>query len=117
MTVLKAPLHDRLLTEVAPVRGSSGDTPRNMKGESPRLSAYLRFPDLVEANIVRNWTQLQRLIEFEGFPQGIRLSANARAWAIGEVQAWLASRPPASPSGVGSPPPCLASEKKVQHDR
>ena len=62
---------------------------------------YARFRDLVEANIVRNWPQLQRLIEIEGFPQGIRLSRNARAWEIGEVRDWLAGRPQAGQGEAG----------------
>mgnify|MGYP000943602430 CR=1 FL=1 len=72
------------------------------------LPVYVRFPDLASANIVRNWPQLLRLIEAEGFPRGIRLSANARAWEIAEVQAWLASRPPAGLNKIG---PCSQRER------
>ena len=51
-----------------------------------------RFADLVKANIVRNWPQLRRLQEGQGFPRGFLLSAHARAWDADEVEAWVASR-------------------------
>jgi predicted DNA-binding transcriptional regulator AlpA len=56
----------------------------------PRL---LRFKDLKERRIAPNWTSLLRWIEHEGFPPGIRLAPNTRAWTEDEVAAWLASRP------------------------
>jgi Prophage CP4-57 regulatory protein (AlpA) len=60
---------------------------------------YLRFPDLEDRDIVRNWTTLGRLIKEQGFPPGIRIGAQARAWREDEVEAWLESRRIAPPSG------------------
>jgi predicted DNA-binding transcriptional regulator AlpA len=57
------------------------------------MTRFLRFSDLVDRGIVRNWPTLQRLIKTLGFPPGVLLSANARGWDEGEVEAWLASRP------------------------
>jgi hypothetical protein len=57
------------------------------------LPTYLRFADLCERGIVRNLTTLARLIDREGFPTGIRLGQNTRAWSEAEVQDWLATRP------------------------
>jgi hypothetical protein len=33
-----------------------------------RLTTFVRFRDLVDANIVRNWPTLLRLIDEDGFP-------------------------------------------------
>jgi hypothetical protein len=60
-----------------------------------RLSTFVRFRDLVDANIVRNWPTLLRLIAEDGFPSGIMLGRNTRAWPLDEVEAWLAERPTA----------------------
>jgi predicted DNA-binding transcriptional regulator AlpA len=54
---------------------------------------YLRFPDLVARGIVNSRMTLKRLIDAQGFPVGILLTPNARAWAEAEVNEWLASRP------------------------
>ncbi len=59
----------------------------------PDLPYYVRFTDLVRANIVRNWPTLLRMIDEEGFPAGALLSRNVRAWRLDAVVAWLASRP------------------------
>jgi hypothetical protein len=59
---------------------------------------YLRFPVLKDRDIVRNWTTLGRLINEQGFPPGIRIGAQARAWREDEVEAWLESRRIAPPS-------------------
>jgi hypothetical protein len=64
------------------------------------MDVYLRFKDLKNRNIVRNWTTLNRLIKEQGFPPGHRIGAAARAWKESEVKAWLKSRrikPPTSP--------------------
>jgi hypothetical protein len=57
------------------------------------IPKLLRFKDLKERGLVPNWTTLLRWIELEGFPAGIRLAPNTRAWTEDEVAAWLASRP------------------------
>jgi hypothetical protein len=67
----------------------AGDDPRR------RLTPWVRYTDLVEANIVGSWTQLLRLIDYEGFPVGAMLSPNIRAWRLDHIEEWLASRPTA----------------------
>ena len=59
---------------------------------------YLRFKDLQQRNIVRNWTTLMRLMREQGFPAGTRVGAQARAWDEAEVEAWLESRRIAAPA-------------------
>jgi predicted DNA-binding transcriptional regulator AlpA len=58
---------------------------------------FLRFKDLKQRNIVRNWTTLTRLMREQDFPAGARVGAQARAWDEAEVEAWLESRRIASP--------------------
>ena len=53
---------------------------------------FLRFNDLKQRNIVRNWPTLVRLMNQQGFPTGIRIGAQARAWEEAEVEAWLETR-------------------------
>jgi predicted DNA-binding transcriptional regulator AlpA len=53
---------------------------------------FLRFSDLVERRIVSNRVTLGRWIKDQGFPPGILLGPNTRAWEEGAVNAWLASR-------------------------
>ncbi len=60
-----------------------------------RLPVHVRFHDLVAAGIVRNWPTLLRLIDQENFPPGVMIGRNTRAWALADVEAWLASRPTA----------------------
>jgi hypothetical protein len=59
---------------------------------SKRPVKLLRFADLKDRGIVRNWAQLRRLQDVEGFPPGFMLSQNTRVWDEPEVEAWLASR-------------------------
>jgi hypothetical protein len=63
---------------------------------SPKLKTdggrLVRFSDLKERGIVCNWPTLRRLVEGAGFPPGIRLGAQARAWPEAEIDAWLESR-------------------------
>jgi hypothetical protein len=73
--------------------GDRGDEPPD--GDAPLLPIYVRFADLIASRIVGSWTQLARLQDEEGFPLGILLGANTRAWKLDEVQAWLATRPTA----------------------
>ena len=56
------------------------------------MTTYLRFNDLRERRIVDNRTTLYRWIKERGFPPGILLGPNTRAWTEEEVEAWLAER-------------------------
>lgn len=53
---------------------------------------YLRYSDLVERGIVRNRPTLYRWIRHQGFPTGILLGPNTRAWPEDEVFAWINAR-------------------------
>ena len=53
---------------------------------------YLRYADLVEHQIVNNRTTLSRWIRDYGFPAGILLGPNSRAWPADQVETWLAAR-------------------------
>ena len=53
---------------------------------------YLRYADLVERQIVNNRTTLQRWTHNYGFPVGVLLGPNSRAWPENQVDAWLAAR-------------------------
>ena len=64
-------------------------------GDDAKLPVYCRFADLIEAGIATNWPQLLRMIDNQGFPEGIWLSANIRAWEVASVRRWLAQRPTA----------------------
>ena len=61
------------------------------------MQKFTRFRDLKARGIVGNWPTLLRLIDSEGFPPGVRLGANMRAWPEDEVAAWLESRRIPSP--------------------
>jgi predicted DNA-binding transcriptional regulator AlpA len=56
---------------------------------------FMRFRDLKEAGLVDNRPALKRMIVECGFPPGILLSTNTRAWRTDEIAAWLATRPTA----------------------
>ena len=56
-------------------------------------TTYLRFADLKARGIVGNWATLKRRIEQDGFPPGIKLGGNTRAWPEDEIEQWLANRP------------------------
>ena len=56
------------------------------------IPRYLRFADLQAARIVDSRPQLAKLIKNEGFPPGVKLAANTRAWTEREVEKWLATR-------------------------
>jgi len=51
------------------------------------VSKLLRYDDLVSRNIVKNRMTLKRWIEQEGFPPGILLGPNSRAWCESKVEA------------------------------
>jgi hypothetical protein len=58
-----------------------------------KLPTFVRYRDLQAAGIVGNWVQLRVLIDEHGFPPGVLLSPNVRAWDASEVKAWLDARP------------------------
>jgi predicted DNA-binding transcriptional regulator AlpA len=53
---------------------------------------FLRFADLKAAGIINSWPMLRRRIERDGFPPGLMLGANTRAWVEADVAAWIESR-------------------------
>jgi hypothetical protein len=57
------------------------------------LTLHVRFEDLRAAGIVKTWKRLEYLTKNEGFPLGVMLSRNTRAWPIDSIEAWLAARP------------------------
>jgi Prophage CP4-57 regulatory protein (AlpA) len=74
------------------------------------IPTLLRFKHLKAKNIVRNWPTLLRFIETEGFPPGIQLGPNSRAWREDEVEAWLVTRRIAPPEIV-KPSPSAPTEE------
>lgn len=52
----------------------------------------LRFNDLKARGIVGNWPTLLRWIDHQGFPAGVQLGPNSRAWTEESIEAWVASR-------------------------
>jgi hypothetical protein len=76
-------------------QGDRGDTDADEGGHAARLPVFVRYPDLRAAGIVTSWMQLRRFIDGEGFPPGVLLGKNTRAWPLHEVEVWLAGRPSA----------------------
>jgi hypothetical protein len=87
----------KLLTTTRPPATpcQNGDRGNADDDAADTLPVYCRFKDLREAKIASNWPQLLRMIDLEGFPKGVWLSSNIRAWEIGLVRRWLAERPTA----------------------
>ena len=52
----------------------------------------LRYSDLCDAGIVNNRATLYRWIKQIGFPAGILVGPNTRAWPADEVEDWLQRR-------------------------
>jgi hypothetical protein len=57
------------------------------------LPRFVRYADLARSGIVRNRTQLERLVRDEGMPPGRMLSSKTRVWTVSELEDWLATRP------------------------
>jgi predicted DNA-binding transcriptional regulator AlpA len=68
---------------------------RRSKLAQTGFPTFIRYDDLEAAGLVGSWTQLTRMIKDEGFPHGVLLSGNIRAWRVDEIEDWLASRPTA----------------------
>ena len=56
-------------------------------------SQLLRFSELKERGIARNWPTLLLLIERHNFPPGFYLGANSRVWRESDVAEWIANCP------------------------
>jgi hypothetical protein len=85
----------------APVKGvrakaasATSRPPPPKRGTAP-LPLYVRYRDLVERGVFRDWNSVLSAIELYGFPSGVHLTPHVRAWRLDEVEAWLASRPSA----------------------
>lgn len=55
------------------------------------MTKLLRYQDLVDRGIVRNRTTLMRWQKI-GFPEGILIGPNSRAWTQESIDKWLAER-------------------------
>ncbi len=60
----------------------------------------IRYNDLVAKGVVNSRMSLKRLIDTQGFPPGVLITPNARAWNEDDVDAWIASRPAARKSSA-----------------
>jgi predicted DNA-binding transcriptional regulator AlpA len=67
-------------------RGSDDDA-------ASHLPIFVRYKDLVAAGICDSYRQLYNMIDNDGFPVGVMLSPNVRAWRVQHVRAWLDARP------------------------
>ena len=77
-------LDQKIIAALASLAPAPGDEP---------LRVWVRYRHLEGAGIVRSWAALNDLIDYEGFPPGILMGRNTRAFDLRLVQAWLASRP------------------------
>jgi hypothetical protein len=77
------------------------------------LPQLARFADLKAAGIVNNHTQLGRMIKEQGFPEGVLLSPNVRAWDVRVIREWLATRPTATAPLKGAAKAKRAAKRKA----
>jgi predicted DNA-binding transcriptional regulator AlpA len=70
----------------------------------------LRFPDLIARGLFNSRMTLKRAIDTQGFPPGVLITPNARAWSEDEVNAWVASRPAARKAGRQKAAPSGAAQ-------
>jgi predicted DNA-binding transcriptional regulator AlpA len=66
---------------------------REQEAEASPLPRFVRYHHLQDAGITDSWKTLYRLIDEYGFPPGIFISPNVRAWNVDDVERWLAGRP------------------------
>jgi predicted DNA-binding transcriptional regulator AlpA len=64
------------------------------------VEELLRFRDLKRLGYASSWPQLRYMQKVYGFPPGLLLGANTRAWRVSEIAQWLASCPTESSSVV-----------------
>ena len=66
------------------------------RGMQCSMFKFLRYPDLVERGIVSNRATLSRWIKHHGFPPGLLIGPNSRAWLEAEIDEWVVERARAS---------------------
>jgi hypothetical protein len=76
------------------------------------MTTLLRFQDLVARGVVRNRVTLKRMIERNGFPRGVMISTNTRAWDLDER--WIASRSSTGPPARGA---AARRQQRTERDR
>jgi hypothetical protein len=83
---------------------------------APPLKRLLVFPELKPRGIYDGTRKnLRRLVKAGLFPAPVRVSPNRIAWRSEDIEAWIASLPPAEPKPCPSrrdqPDPASASEQ------
>jgi predicted DNA-binding transcriptional regulator AlpA len=74
----------------------------------------LRFPDLIARGLFNSRMTLKRAIDTQGFPPGVLITPNARAWDEAAIDAWLASRPAARKAVRQKAAPQCAAQREVR---
>jgi predicted DNA-binding transcriptional regulator AlpA len=64
------------------------------------MTTYLRFNDLVARGILRNRTTLSRWQKQLGFPAGVLIGPNTRAWTAESIEKWCTERATQSTPGA-----------------
>jgi predicted DNA-binding transcriptional regulator AlpA len=67
------------------------------------MNRWLRYWELKQEKGVGSRMTLKRLIDLHGFPPGVMITPNARAWSEAEVDAWIAARPVARKPDTRAP--------------
>jgi predicted DNA-binding transcriptional regulator AlpA len=83
-------------------QSSAASTPPHRHGDrgsdddaASRLPFLVRYKDLVATGICDSYRQLYNMIDNDGFPPGMLLSPNVRAWNVADIEEWLSTRPTA----------------------
>jgi predicted DNA-binding transcriptional regulator AlpA len=90
----------KLKTSTAPLAVAALQRQQGDRGDADDpadklLPTFVKFKDLRRAGIAASWPTLLRLIKQQGFPQGVWLGANSRAWEVSSILAWIKDRPTA----------------------
>jgi predicted DNA-binding transcriptional regulator AlpA len=79
--------------------------------------SLIRYRGLVAKGVVNSRMTLKRIIDSQGFPPGVLITPNARAWNEAEVDAWIASRPAARKASTRNAPNTSTTRSGVNHAR
>ena len=80
------------------------------------MTFMLRFGDLQERRIADSRGRLGRMQKRHGFPAGVMLSQNVRAWPEDQVDAWLANRPTANATPLKGAARVLHEQRAAKAD-